>query len=132
VAAAGALARIRAVCLGLPEAEERSFGGHTAPAFRVRDKLFVMTSEDGTSMTMKADRGVQQALVAADPDRYFVPKYVGPKGWVGVWLTKPSGLDWDEVEELIMESYCLIAPKKLADQVVGGSQPPTAAVSRRG
>lgn len=120
--AASALARVRRICMELPEVEERSFGGHTAPAFRVRDKLFVMTSEDGTSMTMKGDRGVQSALVGAHPDRYFVPKYVGPKGWVGVWLTHPSGIDWDEVEELILESYCLIAPKKLADQVVATAQ----------
>jgi hypothetical protein len=111
------LERVRALCVSLPEVEERSFGGHSAPAFRVRDKLFVMTSEDGTYLTLKGDRGVQQALVAADPDRYFVPKYVGPKGWVGVWLSRPAGIDWDEVEELILESYCLIAPKKLADQV---------------
>ena len=78
--------RIRQVCLSLPEAVEQPFGGHTAPAFRVRDKLFVMTSEDATSMTMKGDLGVQQALIAQDPARYFSPKYVGPKGWVGVTL----------------------------------------------
>jgi hypothetical protein len=109
--------RIRSLCSGLPEVEERSFGGHTAPAFRVRDKLFVMTSEDGTSLTLKGDRGVQQVLVASNPDRYFIPKYVGPKGWVGVWITHPAGIDWGELEELILESYCLIAPKKLAAQV---------------
>jgi hypothetical protein len=114
----GAIDRIRAICVTLPEVEERSFGGHTAPAFRVRDKLFVMTSEDGTSMTLKGDRGVQAGLVGSDPDRYFIPKYVGPKGWVGVWLTHPAGIDWDEVEELVLESYCLIAPKKLAARVV--------------
>lgn len=109
--------------MALPEVEERSFGGHTAPAFRVRDKLFVMTSEDGTSLTLKGDRGVQQVLVASDPDRYFVPKYVGPKGWVGVWLTQPLGIDWDEMTELILESYCLIAPKKLAAQVLAATGP---------
>ncbi|HEY1829940.1 MAG TPA: MmcQ/YjbR family DNA-binding protein [Acidimicrobiales bacterium] len=110
--------RIRLICLSLPEAVEQPFGGHTSPAFRVRDKLFVMTSEDATSMTMKGDRGVQQALVAQDPARYFVPKYVGPKGWVGVMLTKPSSIDWGEVTELIVESYCLIAPKKLGSQAM--------------
>ena len=85
-AARSPLQRVRAICLALPEAEERPFGGHTAPAFRVRDKLFVMTSEDGTSMTMKAPQGAQQVLVASEPARFFVPKYVGPKGWVGVRL----------------------------------------------
>ena len=113
-AARSPIARVRAICLALPEAEERPFGGHTAPAFRVRDKLFVMTSEDGTSMTMKAPRGAQQVLVASDPERFFVPKYVGPKGWIGVRLDLRAMPDWDEMAEMIMESYCLTAPKRLA------------------
>jgi predicted DNA-binding protein (MmcQ/YjbR family) len=116
-AARGAVQRVRDICLALPEAEERSFGGHTAPAFRVRDKIFVMTSEDGTSMTMKAPRGAQQVLVASEPARFFVPKYVGPKGWVGVRLDLRSDPDWDEMAEMIAESYCLTAPKRLAAQV---------------
>ena len=48
-----------------------------------------MTSEDGTSMTMKAPTGAQQILVASEPERFFVPKYVGPKGWVGVRMDLP-------------------------------------------
>ena len=107
------VARIRAICLALPEAVEKPFGGHTAPAYRVRDKLFVMTSEDGTSLTMKAPKGVQQVLVEGNPDRFFVPKYVGPKGWVGVRLDLKEAPDWEEVEELIMESYCMTAPKRV-------------------
>jgi hypothetical protein len=79
---------VRAICLTLPEAEERPSGGHTAPAFRVQDKLFVMTSEDGASMTLKAPKGAQQVLVASEPARFFVPKHVGPKGWVGVRLDR--------------------------------------------
>jgi predicted DNA-binding protein (MmcQ/YjbR family) len=106
--------RVRAICLALPEAEERPFSGHTAPAFRVRDKLFVMTSEDATSMTMKAPKGAQPILVASEPERFFVPKYVGPKGWVGVRLDLRAAPDWDEIAEMIAESYCLIAPKRLA------------------
>ena len=117
-AARTAIQRVRDISLALPEAEERSFGGHTAPAFRLRDKIFVMTSEDGTSMTMKAPRGAQQVFVASDPERFFVPKYVGPKGWVGVRLDLPAAPDWDEMAEMIAESYCLIAPKRLAALVV--------------
>src|ERR1700690_3221829 len=101
-----AVTRIRAICLGLPEAVEKPFGGHTAPSFRVRDKLFVMTSEDRTSLTLKAPKGVQQILVKGDPERYFVPKYVGKQGWVGVRLTLDAEPDWDELAELIWESYC--------------------------
>ena len=111
-AARSAIQRVRAICLALPEAEERPFGGHTAPAFRVRDKLFVMTSEDATSMTMKAPKGAQPILVASEPERFFVPKYVGPKGWVGVRLDLRQQPDWDEMAEMIAESYCLTAPKR--------------------
>lgn len=106
-----AAARLREICLSLPEAAEKPFGGHTAPSFRVRDKLFVMTSEDGSSATFKAGLGVQEALVASDPERFFVPAYVGPKGWVGVRLDVDQ--DWDEIAELIEDSYRMIAPKRL-------------------
>ena len=117
-AARSPVQRVRSLCLALPEAEERPFSGHTAPAFRVRDKLFVVTSEDATSMTMKAPRGAQPILVASEPERFFVPKYVGPKGWVGVRLDLRAAPDWEEMAEMIAESYCLIAPARLAALVV--------------
>jgi predicted DNA-binding protein (MmcQ/YjbR family) len=51
-------------------------------------------------------------LVGADPERFFVPPYVGHKGWVGMRLDdKPS---WDEVTAMVRRSYRLIAPKRLA------------------
>ncbi|HEY8482638.1 MAG TPA: MmcQ/YjbR family DNA-binding protein [Spirillospora sp.] len=104
-------ARIREICLSFPEVTEKPFGGHTAPAYRIHDKLFVMTSEDGLSMTFKAAPGVQEELVAEAPERFFVPKYVGSKGWVGARLDVDH--DWDELAELIEDSYRLIAPKRL-------------------
>ena len=103
--------RIRETCLGLPEAVEEPFGGHTAPSYRVRGKLFVMTSEDGSYLTLKAGPGVQEALVASDPGRFFVPKYVGSKGWIGARLDTEQ--DWTELAGLIIDSYRLIAPKTL-------------------
>ena len=108
--------RIATICLSLPETEERPFGGHTSPAFRVRDKMFVVISEDRTTMTLKAPEGVQSVLVASDPERFIVPKYVGNKGWVGVRLDLPTAPDWDEIAELIYDSYCLVAPKRLVAQ----------------
>jgi hypothetical protein len=115
---ASPVARIRAIAMALPEAEEKPFGGHTsAPAFRVRDKFFVMLNEAGSEMNVKAPKGVQGILVASDPERFFVPRYVGPKGWVGVRLGAGAGPDWEEVAEMITESYCLIAPKRLAARV---------------
>lgn len=107
-----AVARVREICLALPEAEEKAFGGHTAPSFRIRGKLFVMTSEDLSVITFKAAPGVQQALVAEDPARFFVPAYVGSKGWVGARLDVDQ--DWPEIAELIEDSYRLIAPRRLA------------------
>jgi predicted DNA-binding protein (MmcQ/YjbR family) len=105
-------ARVREICLALPEAAEKPFGGHTAPSFRVREKLFLMTGEDGRTMMFKAGPGVQEALVSSDPERFFVPAYVGSKGWVGARLDVEQ--DWAEIEELIRDSYRLIAPKRLA------------------
>ncbi len=113
-----AVSRIRELCLALPEAVEKPFGGHTAPSFRVRDKLFVMTSEDGTAMTCKARPGVQQALVSSDPERFFVPAYVGHKGWVGARLDVEQ--DWDEIAELVEESYRMTAPKRVAARLDEG------------
>ena len=107
--------RVREICLALPEATENPFGGHSSPAFRVRDKMFAVVSQDLTSMTVKAGPGVQEAMVGDDPERFFVPPYVGPKGWVGVVLDVSH--DWDELAEMIRDSYRLIAPKTLAAQV---------------
>jgi predicted DNA-binding protein (MmcQ/YjbR family) len=104
--------RLRQICLRFPEAVERPFGGHSAPAFRVGGKLFLMTSEDGRSMTFKARPGLQQILVGSDAERFFVPAYVGHKGWVGARLDVDH--DWDEIAELVEESYRMTAPKRLA------------------
>ena len=103
--------RLRQICLALPEVEEKPFGGHTAPAFRVRDKLFVMTNEEGTWMNCKGRPGVQQTLVASDPDRFFVPRYTGKNGWIGVMVT--GSPDWDLVAELVEESWRMTAPKRV-------------------
>jgi predicted DNA-binding protein (MmcQ/YjbR family) len=107
-----ASARLRKICLALPEAEERETWGD--PTYRVRDKIFAMEKRgDGRiSVWCKAPDGSQEVLVGADPERFFVPPYVGPKGWVGIRLGgKP---DWREVEAIVVRSYRLIAPKKLA------------------
>jgi predicted DNA-binding protein (MmcQ/YjbR family) len=103
--------RLRALCLALPEAEERETWDD--PTYRVRGKIFAMERNgDGrTAVWFKAPPGSQQILVGADPDRFFAPPYVGPKGWVGMYLDKKP--DWKEVAALIVRSYRLIAPKKL-------------------
>jgi predicted DNA-binding protein (MmcQ/YjbR family) len=108
----GSRERLRAICLALPEAFEKQAWGD--PTFRVREKIFAMEKRgDGrVSLWCKAPEGSQSVLVGADPDRFFVPPYVGHKGWIGMRLD--DGPDWDEVAFLIKRSYRLIAPKRLA------------------
>jgi hypothetical protein len=108
-----AISVIRSICLGLPDVVEKPFGGHSAPAFRVRDKMFAVVSEDRAALTVKAPKGVQAILVGSDPQRFFVPKYVGSKGWVGIRLEPDGVAERDEVAELIYESYVMTAPKRL-------------------
>ncbi|CAN5316437.1 MmcQ/YjbR family DNA-binding protein [soil metagenome] len=106
------LPRLRAICLALPEAEERETW--ETPTFRVRSKIFAMVSaRDGRlAVWCKAPPGSQRVLIGADPDRFFAPPYVGPKGWIGVHLDKRP--DWKEVAAIVERSYKLVAPKKLA------------------
>jgi hypothetical protein len=111
MASISATARIRAICLELPEATEKPFGGHTSPAFRIRDKMFVVLSEDQTSMTAKADKGVQEILVNSDPERFFVPKYVGSKGWVGVRLDLATQPDWARWQRSSMRATASWRPR---------------------
>jgi predicted DNA-binding protein (MmcQ/YjbR family) len=103
---------LRAICLPLPEAMEKETWGN--PTFRVRDKIFALArTDDGRqSVWCKAPPGSQMVLVGADPDRFFVPPYVGHKGWVGMWLD--TGPDWNEVAKVVRRSYRLVAPKRLA------------------
>jgi predicted DNA-binding protein (MmcQ/YjbR family) len=112
------LDRLRAICLALPEATEA--GGVGDPTFRVRDKIFAMRhGVDGRmSMWCKAPPGVQGALVDSDPNRFFVPPYVGHHGWVGMWLDVE--LDWDEVADLVEQSYRMTAPKRLSARLDQG------------
>jgi predicted DNA-binding protein (MmcQ/YjbR family) len=106
------LARLRKICLALPEAVEQETWDH--PTFRVRAKIFAMQTErDGRpSLWCKAPPGSQMVLVGADPARFFVPPYVGHKGWIGVRLDgKP---DWTEIAAIVARSYRMTAPKRLA------------------
>jgi hypothetical protein len=99
---------LRRVVLSLPEAEERETWGH--PTFRVRDKMFATLSDDGLLASVKATRQEQAALVAAAPDTFGVPAYVGRHGWVSVQL---ATVDPAELSELVVEAWRLTAPKRL-------------------
>jgi hypothetical protein len=109
------LVRLRKVCLALPEAHEVEAWGE--PTFRIRNKLFAMyaraDSHHGAgraAVWCKAAAGNQAAMVQADPDRFFVPPYVGTSGWIGIRLDADT--DWKELAELMHDAYRLVAPKR--------------------
>ncbi|HEY3848025.1 MAG TPA: MmcQ/YjbR family DNA-binding protein [Acetobacteraceae bacterium] len=106
------LARLRKICLALPEAEERETW--ETPTFRVRGKIFAMVSKhDGApAVWCKAPPGAQAILIGADAERFFRPPYVGHKGWIGVRLD--AGVDWAELDALVRRSWRLTAPKRLS------------------
>lgn len=107
--------KLQAICLALPEAEERETW--EIPTYRIRGKIFALESamDERRAVWCKAQEGSQDLLVNADPGRFFVPPYLGHKGWVGMWLDRK--VDWKEVTELVTRSYRLIAPKKLVAQL---------------
>ena len=110
------LTTLRALCLALPQAREVEAWG--APTFRVKT-IFATYAHDGTpskpevpSAWVKSRPTNQQFLLDAAPDRFFIPPYVGAKGWIGVRLT-PGLVDWDEVKDLLWEAWRESVPKKL-------------------
>jgi hypothetical protein len=118
------LERVREICLGFPEAVENAENPMARPTFRVRDKIFAYYMNDHhgdgrVAVWAKAAPGMQAALVGADPTRYFVPPYVGPRGWIGIRMEVP-GVDWEEVADLLEESYRLIAPRRLVARLHPG------------
>ena len=107
------LQRLRAICLAFPETAEReSFGD---PNWTVNGKGFAAQKgnyEGGRpSLWFKPATGEQQVLVASDADRFFIPPYVGGKGWLAVYLDVPA-IDWSEIAELVEDSYRHMAPKR--------------------
>jgi hypothetical protein len=106
---------IRELCLALPEASERR--SHGAPCFFVREKrAFVMYLDDHhgdgrLALWCAAAAGMQDMLVGAAPEHYFVPPYVGHRGWIGVRLDR--GIDDDEVAGMIEDAWLAVAPVRL-------------------
>ena len=113
------LARIRAICLALPAADERL--SHGSPGFFItKVKFFAYFwhnhHDDGiTACHVKTSGREEQAmLVDLDPEFYFVPPYLGPSGWIGMRLDHPD-TDWDRVADRIATSWELVAPRRLLE-----------------
>lgn len=110
---------VRRLCLALPETEERL--SHGAPTFFVRGKKsFVMYMDDHhgdgrLALWCHAPPGAQPSLVRADPERFFVPPYVGTRGWIGVRLDR--GANWEQIADIIEDAYRKVAPKRLIERL---------------
>jgi hypothetical protein len=111
------LARLRQICLALPETSERL--SHGAPTFFVRQKrsfLMVLINHHGDgrfAIWCAAPEGMQKVLVEADEERFFVPPYVGHRGWLGVRLDR--ALDWNELGGIAEDAYAEVATAKLVE-----------------
>jgi hypothetical protein len=112
------LARLIDICGALPEVEA---SGDQHVAFKVRKRTFAYYQDDHhqdgiVSLCCKSTQDRQAELVERSPDRYFVPDYVGHKGWVALRLDLPT-IDWDEVSDLAFAAYRLQAPKRLIERL---------------
>jgi len=113
------LARLTRLCLALPDATAERHGSHAT--FRVRKRVFAYFLDDHhgdgiVSLCWKAELGENEELAAAAPKRFYVPAYIGHRGWAAVRLDR-GPLDWDELGDFVRASYCAVAPAKLAAQV---------------
>jgi hypothetical protein len=107
---------VRKLCLALPDVEERL--SHGAPTFFYKDrKTFVMFHDDHhgdgrLALWCHAPTGVQDSVVREEPARFFVPPYVGYRGWIGVRLD--VDVDWDEIDGIMRDAYRMVVPAKVA------------------
>jgi hypothetical protein len=126
------IARLRRICLALPEAGERV--SHGEPAwFAGKGKCFAMLDNHHhgaahVSVWLPQPLGRQEDLIDSDPDRFFRPPYVGPSGWVGVVLDRAP--DWGLVALLVEEAYRKVATRKLIARL-DGAEPGAALQARR-
>ncbi|HJT87020.1 MAG TPA: MmcQ/YjbR family DNA-binding protein [Bryobacteraceae bacterium] len=110
------LARTTKICLAFAGTTRELHGSHAA--FLVRKKTFAYFLDnhhgDGiVAVACKVLPGENEALVKAQPERFYLPAYIGPRGWVALRLDRGK-VDWSEVADLALCSYRLIAPKRLA------------------
>jgi predicted DNA-binding protein (MmcQ/YjbR family) len=107
--------RVKAVCGALPGIEHEDRGDHVI--YRVRGKVFVYFLDnhhgDGiVSVCVKSQLGENLDRARLDPERFYLPAHIGPRGWFGMRLDR-GRVRWREVEELVERSYRLTAPKTL-------------------
>jgi hypothetical protein len=109
--------RFSRICLAFPEAVRKDQGQHSS--YLVNKKIFAYYLDnhhgDGIlSVCCKVLPGDNASLIRSDPARFYMPAYIGPRGWVALRLDVGE-IDWDEVTELALHSYLLTAPIRLAE-----------------
>ena len=105
--------RLRAICLALAETTEKMAWGE--PTWRVRGRLFAQLDDhhhgaDRLAVWLPAALGIQELLIKSDPTRFFVPPYVGPRGWIGVRIDRRP--NWRLVTTLVHDAYAQVAPTR--------------------
>jgi len=111
--------RLASMCARLPEVVITPHDQHKSYAVRKKKFAYHVVDEHGdgrVALVCKAEKGDNEALVASDPVRFFLPKYMAHHGWVGLYLDLGS-VDWNEVQELMTDAYVLTAPKKLVAEL---------------
>jgi phosphoribosylglycinamide formyltransferase-1 len=113
------LARLSKLCLSLPGAQRELQNTHARFWVRTRTFAYFLNDHHGdsiVSVACKVERADMPAFLERDSTRFYVPDHIGPRGWIALCLdVKP--VDWNEVAKLVRESYCRVAPAKLAAQV---------------
>ena len=109
--------RLVKICESLPEVVSEVAGDEHI-AFRIRKRIFAyyLFDHHGDGMIAfccKSSRSEQQRLVKDDPTSFFVPAYLGSKGWIAIRLDLDE-VDWETVSELARRAYQDVAPRKLA------------------
>jgi predicted DNA-binding protein (MmcQ/YjbR family) len=113
--------RVTAICRALPGAEHQDQGDHTI--YRVRGKVFAYFLDDHhgdgiVSVCVKSQLGENVDRARLEPERFYLPAYIGPRGWFGLRLDR-GRVRWREVAEVVEHSYRLTAPKTLLKKLDG-------------
>jgi hypothetical protein len=128
--AASPLARLRRICMALPDTREVAAWGE--PTFRVKKMFATYARPDShhgkgrPAAWIAAAPGRQARMVKAAPDRFFVPAYVGVSGWIGVWLDEVC--HWDELEDILRDAHRLVAPPRSQKAMKSTARPAAAPV----
>lgn len=113
------LTRVTEIALSFPEATRQLYGSHAQFLIRKKTFAYFLNNHHGdgiVGITGKALPGDNKALVEAQPRKFYLPAYIASRGWVALRLDVGK-IDWEEVRELLLGSYLLVAPKKLAEHL---------------